>query len=133
MNAGRLLRAAGLDTEGLRELIAPVDPDKVNVWPASRWMRALWRPGIQGVTHWKWVFVEPEVLTGNGERLGRLVVHELVHVRQYVAGGYARFVVRYVGEYVRGRLGGKSPRDSYLAISAEVEAREVTARAVSFM
>jgi len=125
VNAGRLLRAAGLDTDGLRDLIAPVDPDEVNVWPASTWMRALWRPGIQGVTHWKWVFVDPEVLTGERMRLGRLVVHELVHVRQFVAGGYVRFVIRYVGEYVRGRLTGKSPRDAYLAISAEVEAREV--------
>lgn len=133
MNAGRLLRGTGLDTAALRDLITPVDPDEINVWPASRWLRMLWRPGISGVTHWRWVFVEPELMRGDQARLARLVIHELVHVRQYTESGYLRFTARYISDYVKGRLAGKSPRDAYLGIAAELEAREVTAKAIAIM
>jgi hypothetical protein len=131
LNAGRLLRETGLDSEDLRELIAPVEPGSVNVWPASRWIRSLWRPGIKGVTHWKWILVDPDYLRSDPDRLARLVVHELVHVRQYVEGGYLRFMSRYLSDYWRGRISGKSPHEAYLGIRAEVEAREVTARVVA--
>lgn len=128
MNAGRILREAGLDTQELRRELAPVDPDAVNVWPASRWLRMLWRPGIRGVTQWKWVFVDPELLRGDVEPLARTVLHELVHVRQFAEQGYLRFMLGYVGDYVRARLGGVAHREAYLDNPAEKEAREVTAR-----
>jgi hypothetical protein len=131
VNAGRILRKAGYDTDAFRVRIAPVDPDRINVWPASRVFRLFWRSGISGVTHGKAVFVDPEVMRGDPKRLGRLVVHELVHVRQYMAAGYLRFVISYLKEYWIGRLGGKSPRDAYLDISLEREARELTAQTVS--
>jgi hypothetical protein len=128
MNAGRILRLAALDTPELRHELAPIDPDKVNVWPASRWLRMLWRPGIKGVTQGRCVFVDPELLRGDPARLARTVLHELVHVRQFAMQGYVRFMVTYVADYVRARLGGRGHRDSYLSNPAEVEAREVTAR-----
>jgi hypothetical protein len=126
VNAGRVLREAGYDTDALRVGIAPVDPDRVNLLPASKWFRRLWRPGIQGQTHGPFVFISPEVMRGDRDRLARLVIHELVHVRQYKAAGYLRFVVSYLKEYWIGRAGGKSPRQAYLDISLEREAREVT-------
>lgn len=128
MNAGRLLREAGLDSDALRVRISPVDPDRVNVWPASRLLRSLWRPGIRGVTLWKWIFVDPELMNGDPDRLARLVIHELVHLRQVIDAGYLPFTTRYVVEYVQGRAAGKDGRQAYLDISAEVEARELTAR-----
>jgi hypothetical protein len=128
VNAGRLLRETGYDTDALRVRISPVNPDRVNVWPASRLMRRLWRTGIRGVTIWKWVFVDPELMTGDRRRLARLVVHELVHLRQVVDEGYLPFTIRYVVDYLRGRLEGKSGRQAYLDIRAEVEARELTAK-----
>ena len=131
MNAGRILRKAGYDTEALRVRIAPADPDRINVWPASRVFRRFWRPGIRGVTHWKLIFVDPELMRGDPEHLARLVVHELVHVRQYLAAGYLRFVTSYLKEYWIGRLGGKSTRQAYLDISLEREARELTSLTVS--
>jgi hypothetical protein len=131
VNAGRILRKAGYDTDALRVRIAPVDPDRINIWPASRFFRRFWRAGISGVTHGRFVFVDPEVMRGDPERLGRLVVHELIHVRQYAAAGYVRFVTSYLKEYWIGRIGGKSPRDAYLDISLEREARELTAQTVS--
>jgi hypothetical protein len=47
-------------------------------------------------------------------------------VRQFRDSGYVSFSLRYVFEYLRGLLGGKSLRDAYLDISAEQEARAVT-------
>ncbi|HEX6286478.1 MAG TPA: hypothetical protein VFZ80_03255 [Acidimicrobiia bacterium] len=126
MNAGRILRKAGLDGDELRAAIAPVDPDTVNVWPASRSMMRLWRRGIKGVTIRSWVFVDPEILRGDADRLGRLVIHELVHVRQFNESGYVPFSLRYVYEYLGGVLQGKGLRQAYLDISAEQEARAVT-------
>lgn len=133
MNAGRILRKAGYDTDAFRVRIAPVDPDHINVWPASRIFRRFWRSGIRGVTHWRFVFVAPEMMRGDPERLARLVIHELVHVRQYLAAGYLRFVTSYLKEYWIGRIGGKSPRQAYLDISMEREARELTSLTVSTM
>lgn len=128
MNAGRLLRKAGYDTDALRVRVAPVNPDDINVWPAGRLMCRFWRHGISGVTHGRLVFVDPEVMKGDPDRLARLVVHELIHVRQFVAAGYVRFVLSYLKDYWKGRLGGLSPRDAYREITYEREARELTER-----
>lgn len=130
MNAGRLLRETGYDTDALRVRIAPVNPDDINIWPASRLFRRFWRPGIKGVAQGKFVFVDPELMKGDHDRLARLVVHELVHVRQYVAAGYIRFMVSYLKDYWMGRIGGKDPRQAYLDTAHEREAIELTKRTV---
>lgn len=98
------------------------------MWPAARLVRMLWRPGIRGVTLWRLVLADPEVMRGDPKSLGRLVIHEMAHVRQFAELGYVRFTVRYLTEYWRGRLHGKSHRDAYLSIGAEVEARALTER-----
>lgn len=131
MNAGRILRQAGYDTEAFRVRIAPVDPDQINVWPASRLFRRFWLSGIKGMTQGRFVFVDPDLMRGEPEYLARLVVHEMVHIRQYLAAGYLRFVIGYLKEYWIGRLGGKSPRQAYLDISVEKEARELTSLTVA--
>jgi hypothetical protein len=131
MNAGRLLRETGYDSDSLMVMLSPVDPDEINVYPAAWPLRKFWRPGIKGVTHWRWVFVEPDFMRGDRDKLARLVIHELVHVRQYRDAGYVTFTVRYLSEYWRARLRGTESRQAYLDISAEVEAREVTKRIVS--
>ncbi len=133
MNAGRLLRQVGYDTDALRVRLHPVDPDRINVYPAAPGLRLFWRPGIKGVTHWRWVFVEPEFMRGDPVRLARLVIHELVHVRQYHDQGYLPFTVRYISDYWRGRFSGKTPRQAYLDVAAESEAREVTRQIVAAM
>lgn len=131
MNAGRVLREAGYDTDALRVRIAPVDPDGINVWPASRFFRRFWRHGIKAVTHGRLVFVDPGLMKGDRDRLARLVVHELIHVRQYAAAGYVRFIASYLKEYWKGRIGGKSPYEAYRDIPHEQEARELSERTIS--
>jgi hypothetical protein len=131
VNAGRLLREAGYDSDVLRVGIAPVDPDRVNIWPASALLRRFWRPGIKGVTFWKWVLVDREMMMGDRRRLARLVIHELVHLRQVSDAGFLSFTGRYLFDYWRGRARGKGPRQAYLDIGVEAEAREMTERSVS--
>jgi hypothetical protein len=126
VNAGRILREAGYDSEELRDILHPVDPDDINVWPASRWLRRLWRPGIKAVTQGRLIMVDPNILKGDRDGLARLVIHELVHVRQFAEQGYLRFMASYIGGYWRARLSGAEHRDSYLGLGAEQEARSVT-------
>ena len=57
-----------------------------------------------------------------------LLAHEMVHVRQWQELGVPRFLWRYLSSYLRGRLGGLSHQDAYLAIPFEVEARQVAGR-----
>lgn len=56
-----------------------------------------------------------------------LIAHELVHVRQFAELGAWRFRIRYLVEYLRGRLRGLSHDAAYRAISFECEARDVAA------
>lgn len=128
MNAGRVLSDAGLDSAGLRDTIAPVDPETINIWPASRWMRAFWRPGIKAVTQGRWIFADPDLIAGDPGQLARTVVHELIHVKQFADLGYVRFMYRYLRDYLENRLAGLTKGDAYRANWAEMEAREATAR-----
>jgi hypothetical protein len=52
----------------------------------------------------------------------RLISHELAHVAQFSREGAARFLLRYVREYARGRRRGLSHSAAYRAISFEEEA-----------
>lgn len=52
-----------------------------------------------------------------------MLAHELAHVAQFAREGSARFLLRYVREYVRGRRRGLSHPAAYGAISFEEEAR----------
>jgi len=56
-----------------------------------------------------------------------LVAHEVTHVAQVLRDSTAGFYARYVAEYLRGRYRGLGDHGAYLAISYEVEAREVGA------
>ncbi|MEM7094697.1 MAG: DUF4157 domain-containing protein [Actinomycetota bacterium] len=51
-----------------------------------------------------------------------LLAHELVHVHQYQALGWGRFLVRYSRSYLRGRLSGYGHMAAYRRIPLEVEA-----------
>ena len=82
-------------------------------------------PGIQGMTLGRVV-----LLLRDDDRSGRrvLLAHELVHVEQYDELGTARFLWRYVREYVSNLLSLRNHRQAYEAISFEAEARAATDR-----
>ncbi len=91
-------------------------------------MMRIWGPGIQAMTVSRWIFVDPRALNGDRARLSLLIIHELVHVRQWSDLGVLGFLGRYLGDYLRGRRDGLSHRDSYMAIPLEVEARRIQTR-----
>jgi hypothetical protein len=57
-----------------------------------------------------------------------LLRHELVHVRQWKRYGVIGFGVRYLGDYVRGRMRGRNHWAAYRRIRFEIEADWVARR-----
>ena len=127
MNAGRLLAASGLDSFRLRLLIHPVEPESVEVRPAPALLRRVWGKGIKAMTIRNRVYVEPGLLDTPSPRGGLLLVHELVHVRQWTDLGVLGFLRRYLTDYLSGRFKGLGHRKAYLAIGLEQEARRLAA------
>lgn len=123
MNAGQMLRSGGIDSLRLRLLIHPIDPESVRVRSAPRVMRRLWARDISAMTLGNTIFFDPAVLTAAQPRSGLLLVHELVHVRQWGELGVIRFLWRYLSGYLGGRWKGLGHHAAYLAIPLEVEAR----------
>jgi hypothetical protein len=122
VNAGQMMRAGGMDAIRVRLLIASVDPEQVSVRSAPKLMQRLWGKGISAMTFPNRIYIDPVVLTRR-DGPGLLLVHELVHVRQWRELGVARFLWRYLGSYLSGRIRGQGHRGAYLAIPLEVEAR----------
>jgi hypothetical protein len=78
-------------------------------------------PGADAITLGRLVIVRRRA--AGSERLLR---HELVHVRQWRELGVARFLVRYVGAYLRWRLRGYGHWAAYRRIPLEVEAEWIS-------
>ena len=125
-SVGPLLGQAGIDSRTVAVVTGLVNLDGVVVLAAPRWMRLVWIGPVRAMTVRRRIYVAPAVLSGDPAALGRLIVHELIHVRQWLESGTFRFLLRYVGDYLRGRISGRSHSDAYLAIRYEAEARAVT-------
>ena len=82
-------------------------------------------PGAHGMTVGRLILVLSDD-DQSGKR--RLLAHELVHVEQYAGLGAARFLQRYLREYLVNLWRLRSHRQAYLAISLEAEARAAAAR-----
>lgn len=120
-----ILRSGGLDPQLVAGLCGLGDVDAVPVRPAPRWMRRGWSGWVAAMTLPWAIYVRPEQLRSGGAASARLLVHELVHVRQWRDLGVRRFAARYTREYLRGRRRGLSHADAYRAVSFEEEARAV--------
>ena len=69
-----------------------------------------------------------QVLLRRGhEENQKLLAHELAHVHQFAEQGRVRFLARYLAAYTRNLARLRDHRAAYLAIPAEVEARDRTA------
>jgi hypothetical protein len=76
-------------------------------------------PGAHGMTLGRQV-----MLLWGHEGNRKLIAHELVHVAQFAEQGHVRFVARYLADYARNLVRLRDHRQAYLAITAEVDARE---------
>jgi hypothetical protein len=97
----------------------PPQPDEV------RWIRGVAAPGAAATTFGRTVFVRRDVEPS--ERLRR---HEYEHVLQFHERGRARFLARYLGEYLVWRLRRHGHRGAYLRISDEIRAEWRARRAL---
>ncbi|MFQ5556412.1 MAG: hypothetical protein ACE5GB_02735 [Acidimicrobiales bacterium] len=80
-------------------------------------------PGAAGMTIGRLVFVRHD---GDLSGARPLLVHELVHVRQFAEQGRTRFLIRYLRDYLVNLVRLRNHKAAYRAIPAEVEARAET-------
>lgn len=104
----------------------PVLPEQVPVrfLPARvpllpRWVAAITLPWC--------IYIRIDLLAGEPDRLARLIVHELVHARQWKTLGSFGFLRRYLTDYLRGRMRRLSHREAYMRVCLEAEAYRIAA------
>lgn len=124
-----ILAAGGVPPEKAWAVTGVEDLDTVPVRPAPAWMRLLWRRGTAAMTLPWGIYVDP-VRLGDRE-LSLLILHELVHVRQWRSFGTRRFLWTYVKDYASGRRRGLDHTAAYLGIRFEREARMAVARYIA--
>lgn len=105
--------------------IRPVVPDEVAVYPAPISMRKVWNRDTGAMTIGNRIFVRPDLLQNPGPALEDLMVHELVHVRQWRDRRMVGFLGSYVRQYLMARFWGARHHIAYMSIDSEVEARRV--------
>ncbi|MGH8927152.1 MAG: hypothetical protein ACRDWH_02280 [Acidimicrobiia bacterium] len=118
-------RLGGTDPDLLAGRIGLADLDRVPIRRAPRWMVKSWRKDVAAMTLPWAIYVDPRTLGGDPARLGRLIEHELVHVRQWRELGTLSFLSHYLRDYWAGRRRGLDHTEAYLAISLEKEARDI--------
>lgn len=128
MRVGPLLGGGGPGPGAIAALTGVADLDRVDLRPAPPALRWIWRRGVVAMTVRNRVYVAPQQLSGDPERLAGLLVHELVHVRQWREVGSRRFLMRYLGDYLRARAAGRPHAEAYQGIRYEVEARRIAGR-----
>lgn len=75
--------------------------------------------GVYAITLFPFIFCALDAVSA---RETGTVEHELVHIGQVKTLGWFGFYRRYLVEYARGRLAGKSHGEAYMAITYEIEA-----------
>ena len=119
MRVGRLLGNVGLDSAVVMGVTGLSDLSGVEVLPAPAWMRRMWVGDVGAMTVMSRIFMRPDLIARPD---ARLLVHELVHVRQWRTEGFVRFLLTYALDYVRARLRGAAHGEAYGSIRYEVEA-----------
>src|SRR3954469_18208172 len=79
------------------------------------WLRLFVHRNVAAITLGRRIYIAEEASEA-------ILRHELVHVRQAAELGLARFLWRYIAEYLRNRGRGMAHDDAYRSISFEVEA-----------
>ncbi len=97
-------------------------------WPRRRGDHWIWvggpvPPGSDAITLGAVISVRRRAAADS-----HLLRHEEEHVRQWRDLGYGRFLQRYLGAYLRGRLQGFGHQAAYRLIPLEVEAEGAAER-----
>lgn len=129
--AAEALEAGGIDPSAVAELAPGVDPERLLIREARPWFERTTLRHASAIALPYVVYMRSSVFTRPRADLTALVIHEMVHVSQWRTEGYTRFLVRYLSDYLQGRLGGRSHADAYRAIRYEVDARDRTDRLLS--
>ena len=124
-----VLKASGVSPEAACGATGLDDVDAVPIRPAPRWMRKLWRGPVAAMTLPWAIYVDRDQLQSGD--LGALIIHELVHVRQWQRLGFFRFMRIYLSDYLRARRSGLGRDAAYRNIRFEKEARIAVARHVA--
>jgi uncharacterized protein DUF4157 len=108
-----------LERHGPDDWVAVWGPDRPESVPSYGYWLLVGpaAPGASATTIWSVVMMRPRRV---GDR--RLLRHELYHVRQWHSFGFAGFLVRYLGTYLRCRLRGYPHWAAYRRIPFEIEA-----------
>ena len=93
------------------------------------WLRPWLMRDVIAITLGKTVYVSQRAAERSGERLGRLLCHELVHVRQMNQHGFFRFLWLYTTEFFRHFIRERDVTRAYRQISFEAEASAEEERA----
>lgn len=128
MNPITLLTASGIPPVRVSSALPGLNLQRVVIRPAPAWLTRVWGRAISAMALRTTIYIRPDTLQTDPSKLGPLIVHELIHVHQWLQLGVVRFLWRYLAGYLRGRLTGLSHQDAYRAIPLEVEAREVADR-----
>lgn len=115
------------ERRSLERLVPGVDLDAVLVGSLPDAVVGL-APGLGAITLGRRILIRADLVDGDRDVLLDLLAHEVVHVAQWRRLGPAGFLVRYLADYGRLRLGGLGHTDAYLRIPAEEEARQVASR-----
>jgi diguanylate cyclase (GGDEF)-like protein len=85
------------------------------------WLRPFVFRGVLALTLGRRIYLAPLLVARRGA-LGRILRHELIHVRQVARLGAVRFLALYLLEYLRHRRAGLGHHAAYRAVSFEEEA-----------
>jgi hypothetical protein len=129
--AAEALEAGGIDPAAVAELSPGVDPERLLIREARPWFERITLRHTAAIALPYVVYMRSDVYTRPRADLAALVIHEMVHVSQWRAEGYTRFAIRYLSDYLRSRLRGRSHVDAYRSIRYEVAARDCTDRLLS--
>ena len=124
MNPATLLTASCIAPVRVSSALPGLHLERVVIRPAPIWLTRLWGRSVSAMTLRTSIYIRADRLNADPADLGRLILHELVHVHQWSRLGFVRFLWRYLAGYCGGRLTGLSHQDAYRAIPLEVEARQ---------
>jgi|GEM_PF-1523288 len=92
---------------------------------APRWLSRTWGRGVAAMALPRTVYLSGESMDrAMSGRAGTLLVHEAAHIDQWRRFGPMGFLIRYLGDYFKGRAVGLPHPVAYRAIRFERQATE---------